>query len=149
MPRKPSRRKPASPPRVPGKSRPRAKPGRRSRAAAVRATARKVHGARGSRTGPRRKKTAAPRTRKPRFVAPTPERVTAICDGLHALYPDAHCELDFQTPLQLLIATILSAQCTDARVNKVTPGLFAKYPDAAAFAAAPQEELEEAIRSTG
>src|SRR5262249_8033101 len=71
------------------------------------------------------------------------------CDGLHALYPDAHCELDFQTPLQLLIATILSAQCTDARVNKVTPGLFARYPDAAAFAAAPQEELEEAIRSTG
>ncbi len=64
-------------------------------------------------------------------------------------YPEARTALDFGTPLQLLVATILSAQCTDERVNMVTPGLFARYPDAAAFAAAPQAELEQMIRSTG
>lgn len=64
-------------------------------------------------------------------------------------YPDAHCELDFQNPLQLLIATILSAQCTDVRVNMVTPELFARYPDAPALAGANREELEGIIRSTG
>ncbi|WP_342762350.1 endonuclease III [Kineococcus xinjiangensis] len=64
-------------------------------------------------------------------------------------YPDAHCELDFGTPLQLLVATVLSAQCTDKRVNQVTPALFARYPDAAALAAADRAELEELIRPTG
>ena len=64
-------------------------------------------------------------------------------------YPDAHCELDFETPLQLLIATILSAQCTDKRVNMVTPALFERYPDAESLSAAKTEELEEMIRSTG
>jgi endonuclease III len=64
-------------------------------------------------------------------------------------YPDAHCELDFETPLQLLIATILSAQCTDKRVNMVTPALFRKYPDAKSLASADLAELEEMIRSTG
>ncbi|MFN8157708.1 MAG: endonuclease III [Candidatus Nanopelagicales bacterium] len=64
-------------------------------------------------------------------------------------YPDARCELDFTTPLELLVATILSAQCTDRRVNLVTPTVFARYPDAAAYAAAEREELEELIRSTG
>ena len=64
-------------------------------------------------------------------------------------YPDAHCELDFQTPLQLLVATILSAQCTDARVNMVTPALFAAYPTAADLAAADRAELEAMIQSTG
>lgn len=64
-------------------------------------------------------------------------------------YPDAHCELDFATPLQLLEATILSAQCTDKRVNMVTPELFKRYPTAAALADAEMEELEEVIRSTG
>jgi endonuclease-3 len=64
-------------------------------------------------------------------------------------YPDAGCSLDFRTPLELLVATVLSAQCTDQRVNQVTPGLFRKYHDAAAFARAPLAELEEAIRSTG
>ena len=68
---------------------------------------------------------------------------------LHALYPNAHCELDFHTPLQLLIATILSAQCTDVLVNKVTPALFAKYRRAADYAAAPLPELEEAIHRIG
>lgn len=64
-------------------------------------------------------------------------------------YPDAHCELDYQDPLQLLIATILSAQCTDVRVNIVTPALFAKYPDAPSLAAANRDELEATILSTG
>jgi endonuclease-3 len=64
-------------------------------------------------------------------------------------YPDARTELDFETPLQLLIATILSAQCTDKRVNMVTPILFARYPDARSLAVAAQTELEEIIKSTG
>ena len=64
-------------------------------------------------------------------------------------YPDAGPELDFTSPLELLVATILSAQCTDRRVNAVTPMLFAKYPDAEAYAVANQEELEEIIRPTG
>jgi len=72
-----------------------------------------------------------------------------LLDGLARLYPDARCALDCETPLQLLVATILSAQCTDKRVNLITPALFARYPDAAAFAAAKQEELERLIQSTG
>ena len=72
-----------------------------------------------------------------------------IFNTLKKTYPDAHCELDFETPLQLVVATILSAQCTDRRVNLVTPALFAKYPSAEAFAAAKREELEALIASTG
>jgi endonuclease-3 len=64
-------------------------------------------------------------------------------------YPDAHCELDFQTPYQLLVATILSAQCTDVRVNMVTPHVFAAYPTPAALAGADRAELESMIESTG
>ncbi|MET9066762.1 endonuclease III [Streptosporangium sandarakinum] len=64
-------------------------------------------------------------------------------------YPDAHCELDFRDPLELLVATILSAQCTDKRVNLVTPTLFEKYRTAEDYAAADRAELEEMIRSTG
>ncbi|HVF38713.1 MAG TPA: endonuclease III [Gemmatimonadaceae bacterium] len=64
-------------------------------------------------------------------------------------YPDAHCELDFRTPLQLLIATILSAQCTDKRVNMVTPELFEVFPDAESLSRARVEDLEDMIRSTG
>ena len=64
-------------------------------------------------------------------------------------YPDAHCELDFNTPLELLVATVLSAQSTDRGVNLVTPTLFARYPDAAAYAAADRAELEKLITSTG
>jgi endonuclease-3 len=63
--------------------------------------------------------------------------------------PDAHIELDFRSPFELLVATILSAQCTDARVNKVTPDLFRAYPDASALAEADQERVENLIRSTG
>ena len=64
-------------------------------------------------------------------------------------YPDANCELDFDSPYQLLVATILSAQCTDVRVNQVTPALFERYPDAEALAAAPAADIEDLIRSTG
>jgi endonuclease-3 len=77
------------------------------------------------------------------------ERAKALVQALPQIYPTAHCELDFKTPLQLLIATILSAQCTDKRVNMVTPALFAKYRTAADFAAAPPAALEKAIQSTG
>jgi len=79
-------------------------------------------------------------------------RVANILDilgALHGAYPDARVELDHDSPFQLLIATILSAQCTDERVNKVTPALFGAYPDPAAFAGAPRADLERAIRSTG
>lgn len=72
-----------------------------------------------------------------------------VFSRLKRAYPDAHCELDHETPLQLLIATILSAQCTDKRVNMVTPLLFQAFPTAAALADAPQEKLEEIIKSTG
>ncbi|SEG93282.1 DNA-(apurinic or apyrimidinic site) lyase /endonuclease III [Thermomonospora echinospora] len=68
---------------------------------------------------------------------------------LAALYPDAHCELDFTNPLELLVATILSAQCTDKRVNAVTPTLFARYRTAEEYASAEREELEKIIQSTG
>ena len=68
---------------------------------------------------------------------------------LAALYPHAHCELDFTTPLELAVATILSAQCTDKRVNEVTPVLFARYRTAADYAGADRAELEELIRTTG
>jgi endonuclease-3 len=68
---------------------------------------------------------------------------------LAALYPDAQCELHFRTPLELAVATILSAQCTDKRVNEVTPALFARYPTAADYAAADRDELEALIRPTG
>jgi endonuclease-3 len=76
-------------------------------------------------------------------------RSGAILAALKREYPDAHCELDHRTPFQLLIATILSAQCTDARVNLVTPALFVRYPTPQALAAANQAEVENLIRSTG
>ncbi len=72
-----------------------------------------------------------------------------IVKRLKKTYPDVRCALNFETPLQLLVATILSAQCTDTRVNIVTHDLFKKYPDAAAFAAARPAELEKAVQSTG
>jgi endonuclease-3 len=77
------------------------------------------------------------------------ERANSLVKAFPRVYPDAHCELDFKTPLQLLIATILSAQCTDKRVNLVTPALFARYRSAADYAAAPPAQLEKAIQSTG
>ncbi len=77
------------------------------------------------------------------------KRVGEIIRTLKKEYPDARCSLDYSSPLELLVATILSAQCTDERVNKVTPGLFRKYPTAADYAAAPASELERDIHSTG
>ncbi|HWA67559.1 MAG TPA: endonuclease III [Mycobacteriales bacterium] len=68
---------------------------------------------------------------------------------LKATYPDAHCELDFASPLQLLVATVLSAQCTDKMVNSVTPAVFRRYPTAKDYAAAERAELETMIKSTG
>jgi endonuclease-3 len=84
-------------------------------------------------------------------AAPDTRQTTArkVLKLLAGQYPDAHCALHHEGPLQLLIATILSAQCTDARVNLVTPALFARYPDAHAFATADVSELERAIQSTG
>ncbi len=75
--------------------------------------------------------------------------VPAILQRLHATYPDARYELNWETPLQLLVATILAAQCTDERVNQVTPGLFRKYPDARAYAEADPALLEEDLEPTG
>jgi endonuclease-3 len=76
-------------------------------------------------------------------------RTKQIIAGLNKAYPDAHCELNHSNPLELLVATILSAQCTDKRVNLVTPQLFKRYPSAKAYANAPAADLEEAIRTTG
>jgi endonuclease-3 len=76
-------------------------------------------------------------------------RARRINRELAVLYPDAHCELDFTSPLELLVATILSAQCTDRRVNMVTPVLFARYRSAADYAAADRDEIEKIIQSTG
>jgi endonuclease-3 len=76
-------------------------------------------------------------------------RIQLILRRLERAYPDARIALDFTTPLELLVATVLAAQCTDERVNQVTPALFARYPDAAALAGAAREELEGLIRPTG
>ena len=76
-------------------------------------------------------------------------RVPEIIKVLRREFPESRTSLEFETPFQILVATILAAQCTDERVNKVTPGLFRKYPAAAAFASADREELENEIRSTG
>jgi endonuclease-3 len=77
------------------------------------------------------------------------KRVAALDAALAAAYPEATCELNFRSPFELLVATILSAQCTDVRVNLVTPTLFGRYPDPAALAAADPGDLEGLIRSTG
>src|SRR5215217_1966146 len=77
------------------------------------------------------------------------ERVKQLIEIWPKVYPGAHCELNFRDPLELLVATILSAQSTDKRVNMVTPALFKKYRTAKAYADAPQAEFENAIKSTG
>ncbi|MDO5031854.1 endonuclease III [Corynebacterium sp.] len=77
------------------------------------------------------------------------QRAQQINAELAREYPDVRCELDFRSPFELLVATVLSAQCTDARVNQVTPELFRRYPDAAALAAADRAELEELLRPLG
>lgn len=85
----------------------------------------------------------------PAVTAPAGERLPFILQRLRQAHPDAHCALNYDSPLHLLVATILSAQCTDERVNQVTPVLFARYPDAPALAAADRAALEEVVRSTG
>lgn len=90
---------------------------------------------------------AARRTRED--AAARQARAARILTALKREYPDADCALHHRSALELLVATILSAQCTDQRVNQVTPNLFRRYPDAAAYAAADAAELEAAIRSTG
>lgn len=73
----------------------------------------------------------------------------AVYEELHRVYPTAHCELDYRNPYELTVATILSAQCTDKRVNLTTPAVFAAYPDAAALADASQDHVETLVKSTG
>ncbi len=81
---------------------------------------------------------------------PTPaSRAQALCEALPRVYPDAHCELNFSSPLELLVATILSAQCTDVQVNKVTPALFKKYRAARDYADADPAALEHDLRAIG
>lgn len=77
------------------------------------------------------------------------KRMQTILRRLKKEYPDSRCSLDFDSPFQLIVATVLSAQCTDERVNKTTPELFRRYPDADKMAEAPTVELEELVRSTG
>ncbi len=83
------------------------------------------------------------------WIPGSAEHVAEIIARLRAAYPDAHCALHYETPIQLLVATILSAQCTDERVNMTTPALFARFPTADALAAAEPEEMEELVRPTG
>ncbi|QFS48277.1 endonuclease III [Nostoc sphaeroides] len=86
---------------------------------------------------------------KEKEVLPLKQRAIEILARLKRLYPDATCSLNYSTPVQLLVATILSAQCTDERVNKVTPALFDRFPDAESLAIADLVELESLVRSTG
>jgi endonuclease III len=159
-------------PRLPGKGRPRATPGRKrtgpgpaparpaggAGVVAERGSAAGAHVPRGARPAPGR----APRSKPPRLAAKRPvpraarpaaaslaARTAVLGTILQRLYPDAATPLVHADALQLLVATILSAQCTDARVNLVTPALFERFPDAAALAGADRGELEELIRSTG
>jgi endonuclease III len=92
---------------------------------------------------------AAPVARSPRSKGEKQAIATVVLERLRREYPDAHCELDHTNPFELLCATILSAQCTDARVNMVTPTLFAQYPTAEALSVAKLEQVEEIVRTTG
>ena len=95
------------------------------------------------------KRPAAKRAPKRIAKGALPAHAGVLLDRLLKAYPNAHCALDFTSAFELLCATILSAQCTDKRVNMVTPELFRRYPDAAALSAARQEDVEEIIRTTG
>ena len=110
----------------------------------------KKSGAEGRKRKPAKRARGVPRVRAFReSLANKRERTVEVIARLRAEYPDARCSLDHRDPYQLLVATILSAQCTDERVNLVTPALFRRYPTAADLAGARTEELEELIRSTG
>jgi endonuclease III len=94
-------------------------------------------------------RTAKPAAKKPRRNPLAPERIAQILDALEAAYPNAECALHHRNAWELLVATVLSAQCTDARVNMVTPALFERFPTPTDFAHASLPEIEEMIRSTG
>ncbi len=98
---------------------------------------------------PPKKRPVGAKARKLERGRPEPKRVAAILAELHRLYPEAECALSHRSAWELLVSTILSAQCTDERVNKVTPGLFERYPSIAALAKASPLDLEKIIRSTG
>jgi len=121
-----------------------------TRHAASQRAAKKAGGGRpaGARSAVSRQTRSRPGTPSRRGRA-TPENAAEIFRRLRAAYPDAHTALNHTNAYQLLVATILSAQCTDARVNVVTPSLFARYPDPATLAAADRGELEQLIKSTG
>jgi endonuclease-3 len=106
-----------------------------------------------AKTAPIKKKTTSPSPAKPKALprkgALAPERVAAILKALDEAYPNAECALTHRSPWELLVATILSAQCTDVRVNLVTPELFRRFPTPAAMAQATLPELEALIRTTG
>ncbi|RPF27168.1 MULTISPECIES: endonuclease III [Georgenia] len=91
----------------------------------------------------------ARRARRPRSLRAARAQALEVDRRLTLAWPDAHCELDFRTPLELLVATVLSAQTTDKRVNAVTPELFARYPDAGSYAGADRAELEDLLRPLG
>ncbi|MBI5837705.1 MAG: endonuclease III [Candidatus Eisenbacteria bacterium] len=147
---------PKSSPRTGGAKRPSA--GRRTRAAGNAGVARRASIAQrpaaatkavaGGKPGAAKRPAPA---RKESSALPewAPARVSDLIARLKRLHPDAKCSLEHVHPLQLLVATILSAQCTDDRVNMVTPGLFERFPDAAALSRAGRPELEDVIRSTG
>jgi endonuclease-3 len=99
--------------------------------------------------GAKKKGEAAPAKKPPRSKTEKKAWAQSVCRTLKRLYPEAKCALEHTSPLQLLVATILSAQCTDARVNMVTPVLFARYPTVQDLASAELPELESIIRSTG
>src|SRR5438132_1484971 len=158
MPRKSprSRRRNEPKSRVPKSRRSRATPRRaRPKSRHASATAARRHSPKGARPVARRvaarakPRTKSPRVARARWKPPEPERVAAVLERLAGMYPEATTALRHENALQLLIATILSAQCTDERVNMVTPSLFARFPDARALAEADRAELEDLIRSTG
>lgn len=100
-------------------------------------------------TGQKPSQKAPPVARAPKTLAERKRVAAIVLERLLAEYPDAHCELDHTNPFELLCATILSAQCTDARVNMVTPALFAAYPNAASLAVARQDDVEAIVKTTG
>ena len=112
----------------------------------MKAAAKKVPGTKTAGKKPAAKKAVK---KAPRRNPLAPERIAALLERLAQAYPGAECALHHNSPWELLVATILSAQCTDARVNMVTPALFKKFPTPADFAHAPLVEIEELIRSTG
>ena len=158
MPRKSprSRRRNEPKSRVPKSRRSRATPRRaRAKSRQSSATGAGRHAPKGARPVARRvaagakPRTKSPRVARARWKPPAPERVAAVLERLAGMYPEATTALRHENALQLLIATILSAQCTDERVNMVTPSLFARFPDARALAEADRADLEDLIRSTG